>query len=85
VASIDAQPVEHYGVVGRARRWLLSVKPEWVRGGQERDVCWREACRVISFHPVLMLRLSHTPNPIAMLDDGGFELLGPAVRSGCVG
>ena len=61
--------------------WLLSVKPEWVRGGQERDVCWREACRVISFHPVLMLRLSHTPNPIAMLDDGGFELLGPAVGS----
>ena len=25
-------------------------------GWAERDVCWREACRVISFHPVLMLR-----------------------------
>jgi hypothetical protein len=36
--------------------WLLSVKPEWVRGGQRGTSVWHKACRVVSFHPVLMLR-----------------------------
>lgn len=37
----------------------------WVRGGQRGTSVWREACRVISFHPVLMLRRGHTPNPLS--------------------
>jgi hypothetical protein len=40
----------------RRSNWLLSVKPDGFGVGREGRPCDREACRVISFHPMVMLR-----------------------------
>ena len=80
-----AREPEVMGPTESCADWLLSVKPEG-SGRAERDVFWAvRPAGVISFHPVLMLRRGHAPNPTGRLDREGFVGLGPTVRSRRVG